>query len=141
MRLCIVYGPFIGCEPLLCLLPSESGDILFFPVRPSDRPSVQLSVTNCVQYCEHNSSYNFIRIFLKLYRCFCEGLKMSMTFDCNPQINFCHCFQFELSHFWLSFYQSILGQKRNAAYKTYIAYGGSFTNLSQTICHSLSADS
>ena len=35
----------------------------------------------------------------------------------------------------------ILGQKRNAAYKTYIVYGGSFTNLSQTICHSLSADS
>ena len=35
----------------------------------------------------------------------------------------------------------ILGQKRNAAYKTYIVYGGYFTNLSQTICHSLSADS
>ena len=36
--------------------------------------------------------------------------------------------------------QHILGQKRNAAYKTYIVYGGYFTNLSQTICHSLSAD-
>ena len=36
---------------------------------------------------------------------------------------------------------NILGQKRNAAYKTYILYGMSFTNLSQTICHSLSADS
>ena len=35
----------------------------------------------------------------------------------------------------------ILGQKRNAAYKTYILYGVSFTNMSQTICHSLSADS
>ena len=35
----------------------------------------------------------------------------------------------------------ILGQKRNAAYKTYIVYGGNFTNLSQTICHSLIADS
>ena len=35
----------------------------------------------------------------------------------------------------------ILGQKRNAAYKTYIAFGGNFTNLSQTICHSMSADS
>ena len=35
----------------------------------------------------------------------------------------------------------ILGQKRNAAYKTYIVYGVSFTNLSQTICHSLRADS
>ena len=38
-------------------------------------------------------------------------------------------------------YKYILDQKRNAAYKTYILYGGSFTNLSQTICHSLSADS
>ena len=35
----------------------------------------------------------------------------------------------------------ILGQKRNAAYITYIVYGGSFTNLSQKICHSLSANS
>ena len=35
----------------------------------------------------------------------------------------------------------ILGQKRNAAYKTYILYGVYFINLSQTICHSLSADS
>ena len=35
----------------------------------------------------------------------------------------------------------ILGQKRNAAYKTYIVYGGSFTNLSQTICRSMRADS
>ena len=34
-----------------------------------------------------------------------------------------------------------LGQKRNAAYKTYILYGVYFINLSQTICHSLSADS
>ena len=39
----------------------------------------------------------------------------------------------------------ILGKKkkkRNAAYKPYIVYiWGSFTSLSQTICHSLSADS
>ena len=37
----------------------------------------------------------------------------------------------------------ILGQKRNAAYKTYIVYGGggSFINLKQMICHSFSADS
>ena len=24
---------------------------------------------------------------------------MSMSFGCNPQINLCRCFQFELSHF------------------------------------------
>ena len=40
-----------------------------------------------------------------------------------------------------AFERYILGQKRNAAYKTYIVYGGFFTKLSQTICHSLSADS
>ena len=34
----------------------------------------------------------------------------------------------------------ILGQKRNAAYKTYILYAVSFTNLSQTICHRTSTD-
>ena len=44
---------------------------------------------------------------------------------------------------WGRGFENILGQKRNAAYKPYILYGGggSFTNLSQTICHSLSADS
>ena len=35
----------------------------------------------------------------------------------------------------------ILCQKGNAAYKTYIVYGGLSTNISQTICHSLIADS
>ena len=38
--------------------------------------------------CERNSSYNFIPILLKFYRCFCQGLKMCMTFGYNPQINF-----------------------------------------------------
>ena len=33
----------------LCLPPTGSGDILFFPVRPSVRPSVCLSVTNRVR--------------------------------------------------------------------------------------------
>ena len=42
--------------------------------------------------CERNSSYNFIPIILKHYRCFCQGLKMCMTFEYNPQINFCHFF-------------------------------------------------
>ena len=35
----------------------------------------------------------------------------------------------------------ILGQKRNAAYKTCIVYGGLYTHLSQTIRQRLSADS
>ena len=36
------------------------------------------------------NSYNLRWIFLELCRCFCEGLKICMTFACNPQINFCH---------------------------------------------------
>ena len=31
-------------------------------------------------------------IILKLYRCFCHGLKMCMWFGYNPQINFCYFF-------------------------------------------------
>ena len=41
--------------------------------------------------CECNPSYSFNRIFLTLCRCFCLGLKICMTFCCNPRINFC-CF-------------------------------------------------
>ena len=72
----------------LCLIPSGSGDIMVSPcvrlsVCPSICLSVWLSITNS---CEHNSSYSFSRIFLKLCVCFCQGLKMCMTFGCNPQI-------------------------------------------------------
>ena len=50
--------------------------------------------------CVRNSSNSFIPIFLKLYRCFCHGLKMCIWFGYNPQINFCHFFpHFELTHF------------------------------------------
>ena len=45
--------------------------------------------------------------FLNFAGCFCQGLKMCMTFGCNPQINFCHFSQFKLSRFWLNFYQII----------------------------------
>ena len=31
-------------------------------------------------------------ILLKVYRCFCDGLKMFMWFGYYPQINFCHIF-------------------------------------------------
>ena len=40
-----------------------------------------------------NSSYSFMSIFLKLYRCFCPGLKMCMWFGYNPQINFDYFFR------------------------------------------------
>ena len=39
---------------------------------------------------EHNSSYNFIPIFLKLWTCFLHSLKMCICFSCNPYLNFCH---------------------------------------------------
>ena len=48
--------------------------------------------------CEHSPSYNFCQIFLQIYRCFCQGLKMCMTFGCNPQIIFVFFKQFERSN-------------------------------------------
>ena len=44
--------------------------------------------------CEHNSSYNFIPIFLKLCTCFLHGLKMCIWFGYNPCIYFCYFFHF-----------------------------------------------
>ena len=44
-----------------------------------------------------------------------------------------------LEQSWYPKGKHILGRKRNAAYKTYIVYVF-FTNPSQTMCHSLSAD-
>ena len=42
--------------------------------------------------CVRNSSYSFIPIILKLYRCLHHTLKMCMWFGYNPQINFLHFF-------------------------------------------------
>ena len=44
--------------------------------------------------CEHNSSYNFILIFMKLCTCFPHGLERCMWFGYNPLNNFCHFFHF-----------------------------------------------
>ena len=72
-------------------------------VRPCMRPSVRPSFRSVL--CERNSSYNFLPILLKLYRCFCQGLKMCMTFGYNPQINFCHFFHsLNLVNFGLNYY-------------------------------------
>ena len=40
-----------------------------------------------------NSSFSFIPILLKLYRCCDHALKICMWFGYNPQINFCHFFR------------------------------------------------
>ena len=42
--------------------------------------------------CVRNSSYSFIPILLKLYRCCDHALKICIWFGYNPQINFCHFF-------------------------------------------------
>ena len=76
----------------LCLSPSWSGDILLFPMSPTVRPSDRLSAcpSNCLskKSCEGNSSYSVSWIFLKPFVCFCQGLKMWMTFGYNPQVIF-----------------------------------------------------
>ena len=52
---------------------------------------------------EHNSSYNFILIFLELCTCFLHSLEMCMCFSYNPCHMFCHFFVlFELCHFLTS---------------------------------------
>ena len=43
--------------------------------------------------CIGNSSYSFWRIFLKLYRCFKDGLKICILFYQNPEIIFYHFFR------------------------------------------------
>ena len=49
--------------------------------------------------CMRNSSYSFIPILLKLYRCVDHALKISMWFGYNPQLIFITFSQIELSHF------------------------------------------
>ena len=74
-------------------------------VGPSVCPSVHPSFKWVL--CERNS-FNFIPILLKLYRRFCQGLKMCMIFAYNPQINFCHFFHsLNLVIFGLSYYRSL----------------------------------
>ena len=53
------------------------------------------------------------QIILKLWRCFCEGLKMCMRFGCNPQIFFVTFSQFEL--------KSILGSTSTKAYRHWVS--------------------
>ena len=43
--------------------------------------------------CERKSFFSFSLNFLKLCRCFCQVLKMCMTFGCIPQITFWHFFR------------------------------------------------
>ena len=73
------------------VIPSE-----ILSVRPSVRLSVRASVRPSVSAHHHscigNSSYSFRPIFLKLYRCFKDGLKICILFFQNPEIIFYHFF-------------------------------------------------
>ena len=50
---------------------------------------------------EHNSSYNFIPIFLKLRTCFLHSLKMCICYSYNPCLNFCHFSNLAFVFVWL----------------------------------------
>ena len=71
--------------------------------------------------CVRNSSYSFIPILLKLYRCLYQALKICMWFGYDTQINFYYfCSQFELSHFSVILTMKVNGQGvpcvRNSSY-------------------------
>ena len=87
---------------------------IVFPIRPSVCLSIWLSVTKSH---ERNSSYSFSQIFLKLCRCFCQGLKLNMTVSCNPQIIFSHFFcSSDLVIFGLKAYRHWVSCERNSFY-------------------------
>ena len=68
-------------------------------MRPSVCPSIWLPITNYAQ----NSPTILSESFLKLCRCFCQGLKMCMTFGCNPHIILYHFFRSLRSFFGSSY--------------------------------------
>ena len=63
--------------------------------------------------CEHNSSYNFILIFLNFCTCFRHGLEMCIWFGYNPWIIFCHFFHFVN---FVIFWPQILWKSRDSGY-------------------------
>ena len=87
LYLCIWHGL------KMCLWFGYNPQIIFCRVfRILNLVSFQARIlSNCID--SGYSSYSFMPIFWKLYRCFCHGLKMCMWFGYNPQINFCHVFR------------------------------------------------
>ena len=56
-----------------------------------------------------NSSYSFMLILSKFYRCFCYGLKICMWFGYYPEIIFCYFFRkLNIAIFLAFYYQSEL---------------------------------
>ena len=68
----------------LFLPPLGLGDILFFPVRLS----VHLSDCPSQNLVNPTPYYSFSWVFLKLCRCFCQGLEMTHGVWLYPQIDF-----------------------------------------------------
>ena len=66
------------------ITPSGLYTYCFLPVHPSVSLCPSQIVSNLVIAILTVLSVSFF----KLCRCFCQGLKMCMTFGCNPQINF-----------------------------------------------------
>ena len=76
------------CMPFACYPQMHFGH--FF--RSSDLINFGLQAFSHWVSCERDFSFSFTQILSKRCRCFCQGLKMCVTFGCNPQINFCHLF-------------------------------------------------
>ena len=115
----------VAASHLVMSPSSGSGDILFFPMHPS------VSVTKS---CESNSSYGFSKIFLTLCRCFCLGLKICMTFCCNPRINFCCFFRsLNLVIFGLKSFRHWVSCERKSSY----SFNRIFLRLSWCLCQGL----
>ena len=92
------HNHLLGQSSYICCPPpfrrKAEGHSYWLSVFPSFRPSFRLSVP--LKYyapCVRNSSYSFMPIHLKLYRCFCHGLKICMWFGYCPEIIFCHFFR------------------------------------------------
>ena len=91
---CCLFAAIHCQKPFIVprLFEEKRRDIVFG--FPSVFPSFRLFVP--LKYyvpCVRNSSYSFMSIHLKLYRCFCHGLKICMLFGYYPEIIFCHFFR------------------------------------------------
>ena len=91
-----IIGIFHGTPPFLRKAKGHS--IRHF--RPSAIPSVRPPSSSRYLVLVVNSSYSFMPIHLKLYRCLDHCLKMCILFGYNPRITYVTFSQVELSHFY-----------------------------------------
>ena len=90
-------------------LNQTQGQETYCLVRASDCLSVHLTAHH--KLCTTHPTI-LSESFLKLCRCFCQGLKMCMTFGCNPHIN--------LYHFFRSL-RSFFGSSSTNAYRPWVS--------------------